>query len=257
MIISALLALVLAFDPAAKQNRKSTPADAARNREGTTSIVIFENEKRDLPTKDNDQKPPAWSGTIEWSNWALAVVGVATVWAIWKQAKETAQATNAMRETVDLQKASMEQWVDIEPGGTETPGVSNTKPFEFRPMFEAVNNTPFPLTIRKIITKVSLSANEWETFTVAPYQILPPSNPDKKRSYPFFLDMTMPEIPIGWEQHGTVITVNGELTFVDCLQRIRTQQFGGLYRCGPAAFEYLKPSGIIAQHAQEYGPHPS
>jgi hypothetical protein len=50
----------------------------------------------------------------------------------------------------------------------------------------------------------------------------------------------------------TVLTINGEVTFKDCLRNVDIQQFGGLYRAGPPdTFEYIKPIGLVPDHQIE------
>ncbi len=41
---------------------------------------------------------------IDWATWALVLVGVVTAYAVWIQARETARATNAMRDSLPFQE---------------------------------------------------------------------------------------------------------------------------------------------------------
>lgn len=45
---------------------------------------------------------------IDWPNWALVLVGTVTAYAVWIQARETAGATKAMRDSLPLQEKAAE-----------------------------------------------------------------------------------------------------------------------------------------------------
>jgi hypothetical protein len=49
-----------------------------------------------------------------------------------------------------------------------------------------------------------------------------------------------------------ILTINGEITFEDCLRNVDTQYFGGLYRASPPdIFQYIQPVGLIPDHHTE------
>ncbi len=136
----------------------------------------------------------------------------------------------------------MQQWVDVETRGVEAvsrPG----KPFVLELRFEAVNNTPFLLTVQKIVTTVALYPGEWERFTVSESVRLPPSRDGKESGYPFYIETGI-ETKEGFERR-TLFTISGDVTFKDCLGAMQTQWFGGLYECEPENFRYLKPLGTV------------
>jgi len=139
----------------------------------------------------------------------------------------------------------MQQWVDVEPRGVEviTGWRPGRKPFEIRLQFEAVNNTPFLLTIQKTVTTISLWAGHSETSTVDVGGSLPPCRNGKSGGHPFYIETGI-ETKEGFER-GTLFTINGEITFRDCLGKIQEQWFGGLYECAPGHFEKLSVSGVV------------
>jgi hypothetical protein len=65
--------------------------------------------------------------------------------------------------------------IDVETRGLQRDDdpFDETAEIEFR--FAAVNNTAFTLTIEKVVTKIGIRANPWETFTISQEVILPPS----------------------------------------------------------------------------------
>ena len=111
---------------------------------------------------------------------------VPTLYAIWRQVKESAAATKAMRESIRIQEAGMQQWIDVETRGMET-SAKWVRPVSFRLQFEAINNTPWLLTIQKIETTVSLWAEKWETFTVSHCVHCPQAGTERAAGMAFML----------------------------------------------------------------------
>jgi hypothetical protein len=162
----------------------------------------------------------------------------------------TRKSAEAAEKSVKLQETNMRQWVDVEARGADASDPP-MQPHTTRGKFEAVNNTSFPLTIYKIVTKVSIRANEWEIFTVNTNVTLPPNQSGKSGSYPFYIEVNLGDyLGENWF-HGTILTINGDIHFEDCLGRKETQWFGGLYRFGPDNFSYLKPLGIEPDRTKE------
>lgn len=175
------------------------------------------------------------------SNWVLTglgviggIVAVLTLWVIKRQ--------------TNLQAAAMQQWVDVETRGVEVakrPG----KPFALELQFEAVNNTPYLLTIKKIVTTIAFYPGEWERFPVCESVRLPPGKDGKVSGYPFYIETTV-ETKEGFERR-TLFSISGDVTFKDCLGTKQTQWFGGLYECEPGNFRYLKPIGTVADKQEK------
>jgi len=136
----------------------------------------------------------------------------------------------------------MQQWVDIETRGVDVSKAWN-KPFSLDLQFEAVNNTPFLLTINKIETTIALWADSWEEFTIETWDRLPPAKDGKSSGHSFYVETSM-ETKEGFEK-GTLFAINHRVTFTDCLGKTRTQWFNGLYDCRPEHFERMKYMGIV------------
>jgi hypothetical protein len=161
-------------------------------------------------------------------NWFLALVGIGaviaalrTLWAIRKQA--------------DIQAAGMQQWIDVETKGVKAVQLHG-EPFAAQLQFEAVNNTPYLLTIQRIVTRLSVWPEEEEVFTVSETVRLPPTKESANNAYPFYIGSTTIE-------QAALLTVNGEITFTDCFGSEQVQWFGGLYEWGDGSFKYLRPIG--------------
>jgi hypothetical protein len=244
ILVCAVLLCFAANSPV-KPDRHSTQSNAASEAKREPPVVIFNNEKSSALQNENGDKAPKWYASVEWANWALVLVGLATAFAIWAQTVATREATDKVGETLDIQRAAMRQWIDVETGEIMAP-VTGDNVVEF--YFQAINNTSYPLTIRKVVTKVSVRANEWETHTVNTNAILPPKGGEK--IYPFYITVNASDILPDWVK-GTVLTINGEIAFVDCLNENRVQQFGGLYACSASGFEYLRPLGLAPDRKTE------
>ncbi len=173
--------------------------------------------------------------------WLLALTLIAIGWQSW----ETSISAKAMRDSIQLQQAGMQQWVDVEARTAESverePRQGN---FDFVVIlsFEAVNNTANPLTIIKIETAIDMAHGEAEVFTVEENVTLPPRKESSNNRYAFHV----PAQSIKRESFtcGATVVINGCVTFRDCLKNSRSDYFGGLYHCKDGEFVKLKMLGI-------------
>jgi hypothetical protein len=127
-------------------------------------------------------------------------------------------------------------------------------PFIINLRFEAVNNTAYTFDIQKIVTKIGVLASEREIFTVETNVTLA-SQESRSKRYAFYVPTQF--ITEERFRQGTVVTINGEVTFKNCLGRTQTGYFGGLYRCGQinskqeGIFRYLEALGIVPERTKE------
>jgi hypothetical protein len=242
------------------------PNDHAAKHENNTSstpetpVTIVDNSVRQYDQSSPDQKTPDTHTGIEWGNvadWALVIVGGLTGLAIWAQAREAKEATKAMQESMRLQEAGMPQWVDVESLGCyiQEPRAGKVDPFTINLRFQALNNTSYPFDIQKIVTKIGMWADQWEVFTVQTNNTLAPQQKSRTSHYGFFVPTQ--SITKEWFKSGTVVTINGEITFKSCLGKIQTDYFGGLYRCGQiddgpeGMFIFTESLGIVPERTEE------
>jgi hypothetical protein len=169
------------------------------------------------------------------SNWILAALGaIGVLGAI--------LTLVVIKRQVVLQGAAMQQWVDVETRGVSVKTTWN-KPFTLELQFEAVNNTPFLLTINKIVTTVALWCDAWEEFTVETWDRLPPAKDGKISGHCFYIETSM-ATKEEFEK-VTLFTMTHKITFTDCLGKKRTQWFSGHYDCGPDRLERMGYMGIV------------
>lgn len=206
-------------------------------------IEIMNGQTNSSITDNRRQETPKWYATVEWANWFLFAAGVWTGIAVWKQAKESTKATVAMKENIDLQKAAMEQWVDIETRSASVMGTGQDRDIGFH--FQCINNTEQPLTIKKIVTEVGFLANEWHKSTVETDTTLAPYQKGKAKYFFYAVLKGAKDRIEEFEKGSAIYTINGEVSYIDCLRRNRTQGFHGLYRASADVFECLEPYGTV------------
>jgi hypothetical protein len=167
-LIIAAVGLCLAINPAQKPDQHANESKATSNQEREPSVVIFNDEKTSEKTYSEPQERPKWYRTVNWSNWALVLVALATAYAVWKQAVETANAARATRESAEatqkaaeaardsvrLQERAMAQWVDITNWRSELIAADicpkyadGTVRKQLRVRVDILNQTSYPLTL--------------------------------------------------------------------------------------------------------------
>ena len=86
-------------------------------------------------------------------------------------------------------------------------------------------------------------------FTIETNVTLAPQQDSPIKRYPFYVPtQSITKIEI---ENGTLVTINGEITFKNCLGKIQTDYFGGFYRCEGDTFRYLKATGLVPERTEE------
>jgi hypothetical protein len=155
-----------------------------------------------------------------------------------------------IRKQTKIQAAGMSQWIHVEPRSIAVKeGMGEQNEINF--MFQAENNTAYPLKMNKIVIWVGYWADTWDTSIVEDNVTLPPSGQKKSPHY-FYAVRKCGNADVKAFKGGTVYTINGVIYFVDCLGKDQVQGFGGLYACAPTKFEWLEPLGTIPDHEVEH-----
>jgi hypothetical protein len=92
-----LLFSVLATSPSTQPGRNSVQSDPAATKQGEPSVVVVNNATSAPQANHGESKPKR--DLAVWANWALVGVGILTLIAVAYQAKKTAEATEAMRDS--------------------------------------------------------------------------------------------------------------------------------------------------------------
>jgi hypothetical protein len=169
-----------------------------------------------------EEETPKWYASVEWANWVLVVVAGLTGWAIWIQARETANATKAMGKSVRLQEAQMRQWLKIGDWQTDTPFPDKNW---IRLFCHVSNPTDRLLTIRQ----VRFWSSYWELPPYDAQWTLAPHDP-----YPF----QIPGLPLAGKllddfNHGILeMKIVLMVDFDDALGERETIRFARTCVCG-------------------------
>jgi hypothetical protein len=81
------------------------------------SITIVDNSIRQNDQSRPDPKSPEPHAGIKWGDaatWALVLIGGITAWAVWIQAKESANATKTMRDSIQGQERAVQTTINAE-----------------------------------------------------------------------------------------------------------------------------------------------
>lgn len=157
---------------------------------------------------------------------ALVIVGAVTAWYVARQANETANASRAMRDSIELQKAGLNQWIEIDDwqGGDDIWKPDSTEPDHLMFQFAIVNPTDFPMTLKAVRWKIG---GQEESFT--PNCTLPP-----KGRHPTIAsyDLTPEELLRYAEKKSALeLEVDGSVDFEDVLHNTNTQPFWLAFQC--------------------------
>jgi hypothetical protein len=255
-LIVVFTALVVHGEEPKTKSSKNTDksANAAGQASSATapSILVVHQEATSGEQDSHAKKPESYLCTLlsaqNLPNIALVIVTAITAWYIAKQAKETANATKAMGDTVSLQKSAMRQWISIE---TRNAAVSDKEAEpEINFSFQAFNDTAYPLTIIKIETWVGYWSDTWDKSTAETNHTLPPWKGEKRPYFFYAVFKGQSEIIEAFKK-GTIFTINGAITYIDCLEVTRVQEFGGLYFARPDKFDWLEPLGTAPDHEKK------
>lgn len=203
---------------------------AAKHEEGTSNIpappvTIVDNSVRQNDQNRSGREAPESHAGIEWSNWALVLIAGATGWAVWKQAKESANATKAMRESIELQEVQFRQWVEIGDWENATGYLQPTvKQALIVVRCKVGNTTKFPLTLKAITI-----GRNGKSDTFNPNILIPP-NEGHPTDIP--VDIEIADLQEYW-RNGYKFGVSIDLVYEDVLRRDRSQHFLHMVYCGP------------------------
>lgn len=190
-------------------------------------------------------------------NFALGVVGFAgivigifTLRYLKRQATESANATKAMRESIELQELQFRQWVEIDDWSNVTGYLQPTvKQAMIVIQFKIGNTTKFPLTLREITTK-----HKGTIQTIAPNTLIPPGD---GHPVDIGVELDLNQLALYWKQEcafGMVIDV----IYEDVLEKKRTQHFLYFVQCGPSRCDATEASNRpYAEPVTEIGSEPT
>lgn len=225
-------------NPAQSRNTIARASDAQQN--ASTSEQGHGN---------SNAKPANWYTAIEWPEWLLVTAAFLTLAVVTWQSIATAGATKAMRKSVKLQEATLQQWVDVVNWQTylilfeqQRPGV--------KIKVDVVNPTNFPLTLKgaRIVFDNRITFLFRDDFRLTPRN-------------PYTVEVSL-ELMTGQYDYmygtGAAVRVAGNLPHIGSLGHLQPQPFCGRLICKEgkeARFESETPAADASadQKAQRDG----
>jgi hypothetical protein len=183
----------------------------------------------------------------------LLIVGGLQVWIVWKTLGAIKRQADLMKSQTDVQRANMRQWVVCEFVKTEYEGniyegreLVRLLPISIK--LQAVNRTNLPLTITRIVTRISRPVagrdTSWETFEVEEREILPPMIGGQGGAYPFYVPLQLEgEAVKAYQSDQFMISVSCQVFFEPAIGGTEEQSFGSLVRCGATLDRILRYVG--------------
>jgi len=186
--------------------------------------VVIENAQRSEPTQAPKPEPPKGYASPEG---ALVIVGIVTCLVIGWQSWETRKSAEATDKSAKLQRAGMNQWVEVEnwQGGKDIwrPD-DDDAPHHLMFDFVIVNPTNYPMTLRTIRWKIG----EQEGTLPLNFTFPPKGRHPTITSY----DLTDEEfLNYGDAGKPLELSVSGSIDFDDVLRNPQTQLFWVAFHC--------------------------
>jgi hypothetical protein len=218
-----------------------TPVDALMAQDYPSSSTQCQDPKEYMPW---------WYVLVAWPEgiaaWGLLFTLGAIIWQSYetrKAAEATQASAGTISRSVTLQEAQLRQWVDVKIIGSEvnkdlTDAFGElVKDAQINLRFKAINETSLPLTIVKIVTKVSRRRIEgklhWEVFEVDERVTIPPSKGDKESSHPFFVFLDLNENAVrAYQDQTMVLLIIGDISIENATGDIEGHSFGKAVRMG-------------------------
>jgi len=151
-----------------------------------------------------------------------------------------------MKESIQRQEADLAQWVEMVPYGIRTETRSESEPPDEITIilrWRILNSTRLPLTLERIDIKICRH-KDWEIFEIVESELIPPTGPDARNFYPFFvaLDLNKDETK-AFLGNGIGLSIVTRITWLDAIGKRREQSFGELYDCGIDYMEITEALG--------------
>lgn len=166
----------------------------------------------------------------------------------------------ATNRQADIQEASMSQWVEAAFCGitthelTKVPNSNAIETAEISVQGKIVNRTPLPLTVDKVVTKISRTEN-WETFEVVADELLAPANPQLEAGYEsgyaFYVLLALDKEQAARLLQGELrFAFVIEVSFIEASGTARRQSFPGIVGCNTHTITNLPYLGVKLQSSE-------
>ena len=170
----------------------------------------------------SDAESTKWYTAIKRPEWLLAIAAFLTLAVVTWQSIATARATKAMQKSVELQEATLQQWVDVVNWKTYLILFERQRP-GLKIKVDVVNPTDFPL----IMKDARIVFDNRVTFFFRDDCFLTPKNP---YTVEVSLEMAKGQYD-SFQGNGLSIRVEGILPHIGSLRKLQPQAFCGTLMC--------------------------
>ena len=168
-----------------------------------------------------------WDKSYVVLTFALVIIAVFTLRAVWYQAKTTAEAAQATERSVRLQEALNQQRVEV--SGWRIGGRTESNPPRFTIFADVSNPTAVPLTIRSVSMKaLGESSADYEVENMLASDSDPIGVSWSGEVKPEWLD--------SYQENMLVLNFSVSVTYVDCFGKEQIQTFLQACFLGPKYF---------------------
>lgn len=223
--LAVLLAVVLAGLVTCQPNQAANDKQHVAQNKDQAAATANTPEHSDNAKERNgngDPEPTKWYAALKRSDWWLVVAAFATLGVVCWQAIATANATKAMRKSVELEEIALQQWVDLVNWRSNfVLDSENVAAIKVR--VDVVNPTNFPFTIKN----ASITFDNGLTYYFREDFFLTPKNP-----YTVAVTIRITESQYGqYLENGLRITVKGNIPLAGSLRKLQPQPFLGTLVC--------------------------
>ena len=209
-----------------EHNARSKYQSDCKSHLPATAWRFYQDENSGNECDDPKKYMPWWDVLIAWPDgiaaWGLLATLTAIIWQSW----ETRKSAQSAEKQIALQSVAMSQWVNIEPIKTVTPPAFQN-PIEVVLEFQVLNKTDYLLTVKKIEAEVFYGGKA-RIFKVSGSDPVPPEKSSAEGGLPFFLTLFANRST--WSDIGAMFFVGGKVTYLDCMNIERTQEFRDMFQ---------------------------
>jgi hypothetical protein len=234
-----------------QQEKDAQKQQGSAKRVQPTSVAIHAQNEASEQKQGSEQKPAKypWGELLAPANipnWVLVIVAALTGGVICWQSKETRTAAQSAEKQIALQSIAMRQWVNVEPIKAVTPPAFQD-PIEITLQFQVLNRTDYLITVKKIEAEV-FHRGKARIFKVSCSVPVPPKKSTSDGGHPFYLTLFVDRNT--WPETGTLFFAGGEVTYLDCMDIERTQEFRDLFQAyEDGRLVRKRPSGMVPEVA--------
>jgi hypothetical protein len=257
-LLIAFSAVIVSGQPNQRSNANQPPATG----KDPSAITLVCNDCAQTHISEASANPPKWYTPLKRPEVWLVVVGFITCGLIWWQAKKTAEAAKATRDSVRLQEKAMAQWIDVtwrtdditKLDKLENADGTPTKRMRIRA--DIVNKTNFPLTLTK--GEITIISNF--DGMVVPYIYSLPRDYFLTPQLPYVVDI---RIEVSDGQYRALLEgllplgVEGAFSHSGVLDRLTTQPMKGMLVCGIGGARFESELPMHPRETQPEGQNPN